>query len=461
MSAREPETTLLSGWGRVAPTGARVHEPRDDDELVAAVKQAGPRGIVARGLGRSYGDAAQNAGGDVLVTTSMNRIYEIDAVKRTARVQAGVSLDALMREAVPRGLWPVVTPGTRQVTIGGAIACDVHGKNHHRDLTFGTHVPSLTVVTPVGVLVVGPDDPAGVFWATVGGMGLTGIISEATVELLPIQTDLMRVDSERAGNLDAALERMAESDRDYRYSVAWIDCLARGHRLGRSIIEFADHAGRDDLPRRHRGRPPVFRPFDRARAPAWAPSGLLNRWTVGAFNEIWYRKSPARASGHLVPLGTFFHPLDLVSDWNRIYGRRGFIQYQLVVPDGAEDSLRSMVEAVSSSRAASFLAVLKRFGPANPAPLSFPRPGWTLALDLPAVPELAPLLDRLDGMVSQASGRVYLAKDSRLRPDVLESMYPDLPAWRAIRNRLDPEGILQSDMARRLPALSATAPVNR
>lgn len=459
MSAREPVTSVLTGWGRVAPTRARVHEPRDTEELALALKEAGPRGAVARGLGRSYGDAAQNAGGDVLVCTSLDRIYEIDESRLTARVQAGVSLDALMRASVPRGLWPVVTPGTRQVTVGGAIASDVHGKNHHRDGTFGAHVRSMTLVTPAaGTLVVEPDDPAGVFWATTGGMGLTGVIAEATVELLPIETAQMRVDSERAGDLDAAMSRMTESDRDYRYSVAWIDCLARGRALGRSIVEFAEHAVVDDLPARRRDRPLAFRPFDRARAPGWAPSGLLNRWTVGAFNEVWYRKAPARKVGHLVPAGWFFHPLDAVSDWNRIYGRHGFIQYQLVLPDGAEDALRAVVEAVSTARAASFLAVLKRFGPGNPAPLSFPRPGWTLALDLPAAPELGQLLDRLDRSVAESGGRVYLAKDSRLRPDLLESMYPELPRWRAVRAQLDPDGVLQSDLARRLPALSAPAP---
>jgi decaprenylphospho-beta-D-ribofuranose 2-oxidase len=466
------ERKLLAGWGRTSPSLAEVTDPRPGSdperdagaEIERLVAAAGERGVIARGLGRSYGDAAQNAGGDVVLMTGLDRIVDVDLASATATVQAGVSLDRLMRTLVPLGLWPWVTPGTRHVTVGGAIGSDVHGKNHHRDGTFGAHVRSMEMVTPgMGRINLTPDGTPEEFWATTGGMGLTGIVHQVTLDLLRVETSAMRVDSWRTADLDQTMGLMAEHDRCYRYSVAWIDCLARGSSLGRSIVEFGEHAGRDDLPpaRRSAGRALRFSPLDSLPAPPWAPSGLLNRWTVAAFNELWYRKAPRRAEGHVVAASSFFHPLDLVDGWNRIYGSRGFLQYQFVLPDGEEATLRRIIEELVRQRAASFLAVLKRFGPANPAPLSFPRPGWTLALDLPvSFGGLSGLLDRVDEQVVSAGGRIYLAKDSRVRPDLLEAMYPRLPEWREVRHRMDPQGVMRSDLLRRLPALGAPpAPV--
>lgn len=453
------DSASLTGWGRTSPSVARVRRPADDPAatIERLISEAGDRGVIARGLGRSYGDAAQNGGGEVVLTTALDRIVDLDLERGTVKVEAGVSLDQLMRTLVPLGLWPAVTPGTRYVTVGGAIGSDVHGKGHHRDGTFGAHVLSMDMVTPgLGRVTLTPGDRPDEFWATTGGMGLTGVVYQATLEMLRIETSAIKVDSWRTSDLDQTMALMREHDRSYRYSVAWIDCLARGSSLGRSIVEFGDHAGRDDLPAKKRSasRALRFNPLDSLPAPPWAPSGLLNRWTVAAFNEMWYRKAPRHSEGHVVAASSFFHPLDMIDGWNRIYGARGFLQYQFVLPDGEEETLRKIIEELVRHRAASFLAVLKRFGPANPAPLSFPRPGWTLALDLPVTfGGLSELLDRMDEQVVNAGGRLYLAKDSRARPDLLEAMYPELPRWREVRDRMDPDHVMRSDLLRRLPAL--------
>ncbi|MDP9400546.1 MAG: FAD-binding oxidoreductase [Actinomycetota bacterium] len=447
MSAGEPR--LLSGWGRTAPTLARVHRPADAAEAVALAERADGRGVLARGLGRAYGDAAQNAGGEVVEATGLTALGPVDAERGTVRVGAGVSIEALLRAVVPQGWFVPVTPGTAHVTVGGAIACDVHGKNHHRDASFSAHVEDLELWSPAGgVRTVRPGDEA--FAATAGGMGLTGIVLAATLRLLRVRTATVRVDVERAGDLDDALGRMAARDDEYRYSVAWIDCLARGRALGRSILLRGDHAEPDELPPRRRSEPLRYAPTARVGAPRWVPGGLLRPLTVRAFNELWYRRAPREERGRLESIPAFFHPLDALRDWNRLYGPRGFVQYQLVVPPGREDALRAAIERLSRAGAPSFLAVLKRFGPGGGG-LSFPIEGWTLALDVPAaVPGLGALLDGLDELVASAGGRVYLGKDARLRPDLLEAMYPDLPRWRAARARLDPAGALRSDLGRRL-----------
>jgi decaprenylphospho-beta-D-ribofuranose 2-oxidase len=452
------DTVPVTGWGRTAPTAARPIRLRSYEEAVAAVRGCGARGGIPRGLGRAYGDAAQNAGGAVFAMTALNRVYAIDAEGGSVLCDAGVSLHRLMEVLLPLGWFVPVTPGTRYVTVGGAIGADVHGGNHHVSGSFSRHVLSFELLTADGeIRTVRRGTP--LFDATTGGMGLTGMILTATVQLQPVETSLMSVDTERARDFDDLMVRLTTGDRGYRYSVAWIDLLARGAATGRAVLTRGDHAPSAALERpgllagstRARRDPSAFRPGRFLAPPAFLPEGLVNRATVGLFNELRYRRAPRARTGRLQRISAFFHPLDGVPHWNRVYGRGGVVRYQFVVGDGQEEALRRIVRRISGQRCPSFLAVLKRFGDADPGWLSFPVPGWSLALDLPAaLPGLGVLLDELDEEVAAAGGRVCLAEDSRLRPELLTAMYPRLDDFRALRAELDPRGVFTSDLSRRL-----------
>ncbi len=446
-------TVTLTGWGRVAPSSAELAEPASAESAAMWLNSAAPsRGVIARGLGRSYNNAAQCEGGVVISTARLNRIIELNAATGLAICEAGVSLEQLMVAGLPAGWFVPVSPGTRQVTIGGAIAADVHGKNHHVAGSFAMHVPSFDLLLPGGELrtVTRQADPS-LFWATAGGMGLTGLIVRATVQLKRVATARVRVDTVRTADIDETMAVLAEHDRTYGYTVAWSDSLARGASLGRSVITSGDFAELTDLPSAGRGDPFAFRPGARLGVPAGFPPGLINRYTVAVANEAWYRKAPRQRQGELQTIGAFFHPLDGIRNWNRVYGPGGFRQYQYVVPFAQEAAVRRSFELISRARAPSFVTVLKRFGEGDPGLMSFPLAGWTLALDFPArTPGLARLLDLLDRLVVNAGGRVYLAKDSRVPADVLAQMYPRLEEFSKLRAALDPEGILASDLSRRL-----------
>ncbi|HEY2723346.1 MAG TPA: FAD-binding oxidoreductase [Pseudonocardiaceae bacterium] len=447
-----PETVqrTLTGWGRTAATQARVLVNPTVQTIQQAVRGAGRRGVIARGLGRSYGDPAQNAGGLVVDMTGLDQIHSIDAESGLAVVDAGVSLDALMRAGLPRGLWVPVLPGTRQVTVGGAIAADIHGKNHHTAGSFGNHVRSIDLVTADGaVSTLTPDEE--LFWATVGGMGLTGIVVRATVALKHVESAYFVVDTDRTANLDELMTLLTDgSDDTYDYSAAWFDAVSTGSKLGRAALTRGSLARRDELPEKLRADPLAFEAPQLLTAPDVFPNGLANRAIFGLASEAWYRKTPKRRRGEVQNLTAFYHPLDMVGEWNRAYGSRGFLQYQFVVPFGAETTFRGIVEQIAGSGHVSFLNVLKRFGEASRAPLSFPQPGWTITVDFPIRRGLSAFCDRLDEQVLDAGGRLYLAKESRTTAAMLHRMYPRLDEWRKLRAAADPDGVFASDLSRRL-----------
>jgi len=440
-------TELLSGWGRTMAVRSHRVTPRTTEELTELLAERAPNhGVIARGLGRSYGDPAQVAGGTVVDLSAFTTISAIDARTHAVTVGAGVSIDTLLHHILPLGYFVPVTPGTRQVTIGGAIAADIHGKNHHVDGSFANHVVSMDLVTPIGPMTVTRASDPDLFWATAGGMGLTGILTAATITLLPISSTLVSVDTTRHRNLDEVMAAMVDGDHRYRYSVAWVDCMTSGATMGRGVLTRGDHAPSDAGSRANAlpAGAAVAVPFN-------APPGLLNRLSITAFNEAWYRKAPKERLGGIESISTFFHPLDGVANWNRLYGPRGFVQYQFAVPDAASATVATAIERLAASKVPSFLAVLKRFGEGDPGPLSFPTAGWTLALDLPVGPPALPaVLDDLDDLVAGVGGRIYLAKDARCNPAHLETMYPALSAFRSVADRVDPERLLTSDLDRRL-----------
>jgi len=441
-------TVTLTGWGRIAPSVAELAAPANDQTVASLLRGTGPK--IARGLGRSYNNAAQCADGMVISTARLNRILSLNTKTGLATCEAGVSLEQLMVAGLPDGWFVPVSPGTRQVSIGGAIAADVHGKNHHTAGSFARHVSTLDLITADGELrTLTPEDE--LFWATAGGMGLTGFIVRATVQLKKVSTSRLKVDTIRTADIDETMAVLTEHDHRFGYTVAWCDSLARGGSTGRSVITSGDFAEVDDLPQPDRNQPFDFRPAARLGLPPGFPPGLINRYTVGLANQAWYLKAPRSRTGELQAIGQFFHPLDGIRNWNRVYGPGGFRQYQYVLPFGAEAAVRRSLEKISAARAPSFVTVLKRFGPGDAGLLSFPMAGWTLALDFPArTPGLTRLLDDLDALVVAEGGRVYLAKDSRVGPEALAEMYPRLGDFRRLRAELDPHGVIASDLSRRL-----------
>ncbi|WP_435170246.1 FAD-binding oxidoreductase [Falsirhodobacter sp. 1013] len=409
------------------------------------------RGLVARGNGRAYGDAAIGTR-VTLGALGLDRMKAFDPESGRLTVEAGVLLSDILAAFLPRGFFPPVVPGTKLVTVGGMIASDVHGKNHHRDGSFGDHVERLTLVLPSGEAVsCGPKDQPELFRATVGGMGLTGIITEATFRMRPVETGWIRQCSIVATNLAGALKALEDSAAA-TYSVAWIDCLARGANMGRSLIFLGEHATRDEVAS---AQPEAdLRPQARAgrlSVPLDLPSLTLNKATVAAFNEVYFRRGSKKGGEpFLTHWHPYFFPLDGVDRWNRIYGRRGFLQHQCVVPStNAQAVLSEILERVSRSGKASFLAVLKKMGAAGSL-MSFPMEGYTLALDLRVTDDTFALLDDIDRIVVAAGGRLYLAKDARQSRQTFEAGYPNLGRFNDLRRAIGATGHMASHLSSRL-----------
>jgi FAD/FMN-containing dehydrogenase len=440
----------LSGWGRFPVERCNVFRPESRRQVAAIVESGAPGSLISYGLGRSYGDPALNRDGGVICHTRLNRFLAFDEQAGALECEAGVSLAEILQYFMPRGFFLAVTPGTKFVTVGGAIAADVHGKNHHQDGTFGNFVLNFKLLTPCGeTLSCSPGNNSDLFWATLGGMGLTGVILSATIKLRSIESAYVLVDYQKAVNLEDALKRMTESDVNYQYSVAWIDCLAAGRHMGRAVLMRGNHAKAGELPGRI--RKPLAEPYLRRwKLPCDFPSMALNSLTVRAFNSFYYG-THRNAVGQLVSVEKFFYPLDAILHWNRMYGRRGFVQYQVALPlEAGLEGMKEVLTRLAQSRRASFLAVLKRFGKSNPGLLSFPIRGYTLALDLPVAHGLIPFLHELDRVVLNYGGRIYLAKDATVTSQSFAAMYPKLEQFKAIKRRLDPRGLFSSSQARRL-----------
>ncbi|WP_237571939.1 FAD-binding oxidoreductase [Mycolicibacterium lacusdiani] len=451
----ETTTRRLTGWARTAPTVARVLSTPDPEVIVKAVTEADGRGVIARGLGRSYGDNAQNGGGVVVDMTALHQIHSMNRDSHLVDVDAGVNLDQLMRAALPLGLWVPVLPGTRQVTVGGAIACDIHGKNHHSSGSFGNHVRAMDLLTADGnVHHLTPDgDEAPLFWATVGGNGLTGIILRATIAMTPTETAYFIADGDVTSGLDETIAFHSDgTESNYTYSSAWFDAMSAPPKLGRAVISRGSLATIDQLPPKLRKDPLRFDAPQFFTAPDVFPNGLANKLTFGPMTEVWYRMGKTYR-GKTQNLTQFYHPLDMVGEWNRAYGSDGFTQYQFVVPVEAVDEFKRLLVDIQRSGHVSFLNVFKLFGPGNQAPLSFPIPGWNVCVDFPIRPGLGEFLDGLDRRVLEFGGRLYTAKDARTTADMFHAMYPRIDEWIAVRRKVDPDGVFVSDMARRLELL--------
>lgn len=435
----------LSGWGRFPRAKCSSYRPERMAGIPQIIKFGQNEKYIARGYGLSYGDASLNRGNGVILMERIDRFLMFDPETGLLRCEAGVQLAEIIKYFLPRGWFLPVTPGTKFCSIGACVACDVHGKNHHRDGSLCNFVEEISLLVPSGeVIRCSRKEKADLFLATIGGMGLTGIVLEVAFYLRPVKSAYISVDYIRTKNMGETLASFNEFDNQYTYSVGWLDCLAEGSSFGRGALMFGNHAepaestSLDVIKARS-----ITIPFD-------LPTGILNKYSLKLFNFLYYNAHKP-CKNVLIDYDKFFYPLDKVLQWNRVYGKNGFLQYQCVVPhEGAVDTLTHILESVRKSDTLPFLTILKRMGDSSDGILSFPMPGYTLALDFPLISGVLDLLTALDETVLGAGGRVYLAKDARLSAEHFKLMYPNLDRWQKIKADVDPQNIFVSDLARRM-----------
>lgn len=439
--------STVSGWGQYPRLQAHLRKPQSREALCALAQNGGP--TIARGNGRAYGDSAINSRCTIDMR-ALNRMLQFCPDSGQLVAEAGVLLGDIIAAFLPRGWFPYVTPGTKFVTLGGAVAADVHGKNHHKEGGFGVYVDWLDLVDHSGqILRCSRSENPQLFQHTLGGMGLTGVIYRVALRLRPVSSGWIVQKRQVARDIGQAIA-LFEQAQDATYSVAWIDCLQRGAAMGRSLVMLGEHATPADLPPKARATP--FAPPKRRQLhmPITPPSWVLNRATVRAFNALYYWQG-ARGPGHsLVDWDSYFYPLDAILGWNKIYGRRGFAQFQCVIPLAqAEAGLRALLAAISAAGAGSFLAVLKRLG-AQDSPLSFPMAGYTLALDFPVTAKTLALMQQLDAITYHYGGRIYLAKDSRISRDMFHQTEPRAAPFARYRQASGAAGAWASAQSERL-----------
>ena len=421
----------LMGWGRYPSIHTKVNAPRTFTELRALTNQGN---AIAHGNGRAYGDSAVNTENTIHLK-HFNRMLAFDEELGQLIAEAGVLLADIINVFTPQGWFPAVTPGTKFVTLGGMIAADVHGKNHHKDGSFGNYVDWFDMITADGdVKRCSKTENPELFEWTIGGMGLTGIIIRTAVRLRPISSAWIKQQTLVADNLSDAIELFENSDQA-TYSVAWIDCLQTGSALGRSILMLGEHAEADQVPKQHIKAPLQLVPKRQLNIVTEFPSWALNTWSVRAFNSIYYWLGNRKLEHQIVDIDSFFYPLDTLQNWNKIYGRRGFAQYQCVIPlANSEQALRELIGMIAEAKSGSFLAVLKRFGKQE-GRFSFPMEGYTLALDFPISRKTLKLMDKLDNITLNYGGRIYLAKDSRMSPETFKRSDPRADEYRKYREK--------------------------